>query len=49
MASSQGIGEYSLSNREIVGFGGTAGYDSTLSDKVLSLAIIEAVNNLNIN
>ena len=44
--SSQGAGEYSLSNREIVGFGGTASYDSTLNGKVLDLAIREAVNGL---
>ncbi|MDO9618092.1 MAG: CsgG/HfaB family protein [Pseudomonas sp.] len=44
--SAQGAGEYSLSNREIVGFGGTASYDSTLNGKVLDLAIREAVNNL---
>lgn len=44
--STQGAGEYSLSNREIVGFGGTASYDSTLNGKVLDLAIREAVNNL---
>nr|WP_314217479.1 CsgG/HfaB family protein [uncultured Campylobacter sp.] len=44
--STQGAGEYELSNREVLGFGGTAGYDSTLNGKVLSLAIIEAVNNL---
>ncbi|MFQ1015339.1 CsgG/HfaB family protein [Avibacterium paragallinarum] len=44
--SVQGAGEYSLSNREIIGFGGTAGYDSTLNGKVLDLAIREAVNNL---
>lgn len=44
--SSQGAGEYSLSNREIIGFGGTASYDSTLNGKVLDLAIREAVNNL---
>ncbi|WP_211251112.1 CsgG/HfaB family protein [Stenoxybacter acetivorans] len=44
--SAQGAGEFSLSNREIIGFGGTAGYDSTLSAKVLDLAIREAVNNL---
>ena len=44
--SSQGAGEYSLSEREIIGFGGTAGYDSTLNGKVLDLAIREAVNNL---
>ena len=44
--SSQGAGEYALSNREVLGFGGTASYDSTLNGKVLSLAIREAVNNL---
>ncbi|WP_338715954.1 CsgG/HfaB family protein [Herbaspirillum sp. DW155] len=44
--SSQGAGEYSLDNREIVGFGGTASYDSTLNGKVLDLAIREAVQNL---
>ena len=44
--SSQGAGEYSLCNREIIGFGGTASYDSTLNGKVLDLAIREAVNNL---
>ena len=26
-----GAGEYALSNREVIGFGGTAGYDSTLN------------------
>ncbi|MFB1117159.1 CsgG/HfaB family protein [Dickeya dadantii] len=44
--SVQGAGEYALSNREVVGFGGTASYDSTLNGKVLDLAIREAVNNL---
>jgi curli biogenesis system outer membrane secretion channel CsgG len=44
--SAAGAGEYSLSNREVVGFGGTAGYDSTLNGKVLDLAIREAVNKL---
>lgn len=44
--STQGAGEYVLSNREIVGFGGTAGYDATLNGKVLNFAITEAVNNL---
>ncbi len=42
----QGAGEYSLSNREVVGFGSTAGYDSTLNGKVLDLAIREAVDKL---
>jgi len=44
--STQGAGEYSLSAREVVGFGSTAGYDATLNGKVLDLAIREAVNNL---
>lgn len=44
--STQGAGEYNLSNREILGFGGTASYDATLNGKVLDLAIREAVNNL---
>ncbi|ASM39349.1 CsgG/HfaB family protein [Campylobacter sp. RM12327] len=44
--STQGAGEYSLSNREVIGFGGTAGYDATLNGRVLSLSINEAVNNL---
>ncbi|MGF6486104.1 CsgG/HfaB family protein [Paraburkholderia sp. JPY419] len=46
VASSQGAGEFSLSNREVIGFGGTASYDSTLNGKVLDLAIQEAVNHL---
>lgn len=44
--SVQGAGEYALSNREIIGFGGTAGYDSTLNGKVLDLAIREAIERL---
>jgi curli biogenesis system outer membrane secretion channel CsgG len=44
--SVSGAGEYSLSNREIIGFGGTAGYDSTLNGKVLDLAIRQAVDHL---
>lgn len=44
--SSQGAGEFSLSEREVIGFGGTAGYDSTLNGKVLDLAIRDAVNTL---
>jgi curli biogenesis system outer membrane secretion channel CsgG len=42
----QGAGEYALSNREILGFGGNASYDSTLTGKVLNLAIMDAVNKL---
>lgn len=44
--TTQGAGEYELSNREVLGFGGTASYDSTLNGKVLDLAIRESVNNL---
>ncbi|MGD8910959.1 MAG: CsgG/HfaB family protein [Chromatiales bacterium] len=46
--SAHGAGEYSLSNREVIGFGSTASYDSTLNGKVLDLAIREAVNNLTV-
>lgn len=44
--SSQGAGEFALSNREVLGFGGTASYDSTLNGKVLDLAMREAVDRL---
>lgn len=44
--SVQGAGEYSLSDREVLGFGGTSSYDSTLNGKVLDLAIRDAVNKL---
>jgi curli biogenesis system outer membrane secretion channel CsgG len=44
--SARGAGEYELSNREVLGFGGTAGYDATLTGKVLDLAMREAVNDL---
>jgi curli biogenesis system outer membrane secretion channel CsgG len=44
--SVSGAGEYELSNRELIGFGGTAGYDSTLNGKVLDLAVREAVDRL---
>lgn len=44
--SAQGAGEFSLSNREVIGFGGTASYDSTLNGKVLDLALREAVDKL---
>jgi curli biogenesis system outer membrane secretion channel CsgG len=46
VASVQGAGEYALSNREVLGFGGTAGYDSTLNGKVLDLAVRQAVDAL---
>jgi curli biogenesis system outer membrane secretion channel CsgG len=44
--SASGAGEYQLSSREVIGFGGTASYDSTLNGKVLDLAVREAVNSL---
>ena len=44
--SAQGAGEYSLSSREVIGFGGSSGYDSTLNGKVLDLAVREAVDRL---
>lgn len=44
--SARGAGEYELSNREVLGFGGTSSYDATLSGKVLDLALREAVNSL---
>ncbi len=44
--STQSAGEYSLSNREVIGFGGTSSYDATLNGKVLDMAIRGAVDNL---
>lgn len=44
--SARGAGEFELSSREVLGFGGTSGYDATLNGKVLDLAMREAVNNL---
>ncbi|SBS35634.1 Putative lipoprotein/NMB1164 precursor [Marinomonas aquimarina] len=44
--ATQAAGEYELSNREVVGFGSSAGYDATLNGKVLNFAITEAVNNM---
>lgn len=44
--SVQGAGEYELMDREVVGFGSTSGYDSTLNGKVLNLSITDAVNKL---
>ena len=44
--STQGAGEYQLSQRQVIGFGTAAGYDSTLNGKVLNFAITEVVNNM---
>lgn len=46
VVSVQGAGEFTLSNREVVGFGSTSGYDSTLNGKVLNLSITNAVDKL---
>ena len=46
--SVQGAGEYALSNREVIGFGSTAAYDSTLNGKVLDLAVRQAVEALTV-
>ncbi len=44
--STQGAGEYALDSRQVLGFGGSAGYDSTLNGKVLDFAIAETVNKM---
>jgi curli biogenesis system outer membrane secretion channel CsgG len=44
--TSSGAGEYELSSREVIGFGGTSSYDSTLNGKVLDLAMREAIDKL---
>jgi curli biogenesis system outer membrane secretion channel CsgG len=44
--TASGAGEYALSDREVIGFGGSSGYDSTLNGKVLDLAIREAIDRL---
>ena len=44
--STQGAGEYELSEREVLGFGSMSSYDATLNGKVLDLAIREAIDAL---
>lgn len=44
--SSQGAGEYALKQGEVLGFGSSAGFDATLTDKVINLAMMEAVDRL---
>ncbi len=46
--SASGAGEFSLENRQVLGTGGEASYDAALTDKVLDLAIREAVDALSI-
>lgn len=44
--SCQGAGEFDMKDTGVLGFGSTAGYDATLTDKVLNLAMIEAIDRL---
>ena len=44
--STQGAGEYELNSRQVIGFGSSAGYDSTLNGKVLDFSIKQTVNNM---
>ena len=44
--TASGAGEFGLSSREVIGFGGTSSYDSTLNGKVLDLAMREAIDKL---
>lgn len=44
--STQGAGEFQLSERQVIGFGSKAGYDATLNGKVLDFAIKESINNI---
>ncbi len=46
IATVQGAGEYQLTNQQVLGTGSSAGYDATLTDKVLNLAMMEAVKSL---
>ncbi len=46
LGSYAGAGEYALKSKEVLGFGSRAGYDGTLADKVLDLAMREAVDKL---
>ena len=44
--TAQGAGITRLTNKQVLGFGSKAGYDATLTDKVLNLAMIEVVDRL---
>jgi len=46
VCSYQGAGEFDLTDRSVLGFGSVAGYDATLTDKVLNLAMIEVVERM---
>lgn len=44
--SQEGTGEASLSSSSTLGFGGTAGFDSTLEGKAIDAAIVNMINNV---
>jgi len=44
--SQEGMGEASLSASSTLGFGGTAGFDSTLEGKAIDAAIVNMMNNI---
>lgn len=44
--TAQGAGETTLTTQQVIGFGSAASYDASLTDKVLNLALLEAVSDL---
>lgn len=44
--SQEGSGEASMSSTSTLGFGGTAGFDSTLEGKAIDAAIVNMINNV---
>ncbi len=44
--SQEGAGEASISSTATLGFGGTAGFDSTLEGKAIDAAIVNMINNV---
>ena len=44
--SQEGSGEASISSSSTLGFGGTAGFDSTLEGKAIDAAIVNMINNV---
>ncbi|MED5463139.1 MAG: CsgG/HfaB family protein [Myxococcota bacterium] len=44
--TAQGAGETTLTTQQVSGFGSAASYDASLTDKVLNLALLEAVSDL---
>ena len=44
--ASKGVGKVEVTAKEIAGFGGRAGYDATITDKAISAAISDLINNV---